>query len=160
MPSIHLTGPDGDFQTQEPALLQLKGHPDHLPDVLRGHVWWRLLLQRYLPRGYSGENMFKCRHAQDVTSRLYEVMPDIKTLSVLKGASFFSRNIIGSQIVNAWGITCKLLVISYCRVCIWNPKLTLNFSHYTAITMKQHGFLQRPFKFKLNRTAEFSSGSK
>lgn len=38
MPSIYLTGPDGDLQTQEPALLQLQGHADHVPDVLRGHV--------------------------------------------------------------------------------------------------------------------------
>ena len=38
VPSVHLIGPDGDLQTQEPALLQLKGHRDQLPDVLRGHV--------------------------------------------------------------------------------------------------------------------------
>lgn len=38
VPSRHLAGPDGDFQTQELALLQLQGHADHLPDVLRGHV--------------------------------------------------------------------------------------------------------------------------
>lgn len=49
LPDLHLSGPDGDLQTQEPALLQLKGHSDKLPDVLRGHVRRRFLLQRHLP---------------------------------------------------------------------------------------------------------------
>lgn len=65
VPGRHLAGPDGDFQTQELALLQLQGHADHLPDVLRGHVWWRLLLQRYLPWGHSGEDVSSCRSARE-----------------------------------------------------------------------------------------------
>lgn len=61
LPNLHLSGPDGDLQTQEPALLQLKGHSDKLPDILRGHVRRRFLLQRHLPRGYSGETVFFSR---------------------------------------------------------------------------------------------------
>lgn len=38
LPNVHLSGPDGDLQTQEPPLLQLKGYSDQLPDILRGHV--------------------------------------------------------------------------------------------------------------------------
>lgn len=88
IPRVHLSGPDGHFQTQEPAILQLQGHPDHLPDLLRGHVWWRLLLQWHLPWGYSGEDVFNYTPAPQVASQMYEVIFHIKSSS-LKGAVYF-----------------------------------------------------------------------